>query len=384
MARRSLAEITGYTPPTLHKGAQWYIDFYCYDPVAGKNRRKKYMLDGIKKKHDRLVYAEELKAELTYKLRHGWNPWADDSNSRAFTRFNDVCDYYSRFIDKMEKDNAFKKKTAVDYRNRLKLLQEYNSNIRETPIIYIYQLDRVFLQEYLDYVHLDRDVTATTRNNHRTWLSAFCSWCIEKVYIPENPVDKIKVLPEKTKFRDPLPIDSLDRLRRYLEQDDRHFLLACMMEYYTFIRPDELTNIRIMDLYLKEQKVFISGRVSKNSKDGMVGLNDSIIKLMVDLKVFSSPGNYFLFGKHFRPAATKSDSRIFREKFAKVRDDLRWPESYQFYSLKDSGIRDLANSAGVVIARDQARHSDISVTNRYLKGSDLTVHEETKHFKGGL
>lgn len=383
MARKSLAEVTGYTAPTLHKGEQWYIDFYCYDPVSGKNRRKKYMLDGIKKKHDRLVYAEELKAELMSKLRRGWNPWADDSNSRAFTKITDVWKYYSRYIDKMEKDNVFKKKTAIDYRNRLKLLMEYNAD-RVTPIIYIYQMDRIYCQEYLDYIHYDRDVTATTRNNHRTWLSAFCTWCVDKVYIAENPCDKIKVLPEKTKFRDPLTPEALQRLRRYLEKDDKHFLLACMMEYYTFIRPDELTHVRIQDLYLKEQKVYISDRVSKNSKDGMVGLNDDLIKLMVELKVFGSPGNWYLFGKNFRPSEEKADSRIFREKFAVIRGDLRWPDSYQFYSLKDSGIRDLANSVGVVVARDQARHSDVTVTNRYLKGDGLPVHEETKHFHGNL
>lgn len=63
---------------------------------------------------------------------------------------------------------------------------------------------------------------------------------------------------------------------------------------------------------------------------------------------------------------------------------LKFPDSYQFYSLKDSGIRDLANTEGIVIARDQARHADISTTNKYLQGNGLSVHEETKHFEGGL
>ena len=36
------------------------------------------------------------------------------------------------------------------------------------------------------------------------------------------------------------------------------------------------------------------------------------------------------------------------------------------------------------MARDQARHSDIGTTNKYLKGDSLTVHEETKHFKGAF
>lgn len=56
----------------------------------------------------------------------------------------------------------------------------------------------------------------------------------------------------------------------------------------------------------------------------------------------------------------------------------------QVYSLKDSGIRDLANAEGIVVARDQARHSDILTTNRYLKGDAMAVHEATKRFKGGL
>ena len=53
-------------------------------------------------------------------------------------------------------------------------------------------------------------------------------------------------------------------------------------------------------------------------------------------------------------------------------------------SLKDSGLRDLANSQGIVIARDQARHTDVSTTNKYLQGRDLPVHPETKHFTGSL
>ena len=75
---------------------------------------------------------------------------------------------------------------------------------------------------------------------------------------------------------------------------------------------------------------------------------------------------------------------MYRNYFNKVREKLRFPDSYQFYSLKDSGIRDLANAKGIVIARDQARHADISTTNKYLKGSNMTVHEETKHFEGEL
>lgn len=379
----SLQEVISYTLPKLHTGKNWYVDFLAYDPVDGKMRRKKYMLDSIAKLTDRRKRAAEIIANVTAKLRNGWNPWADASTERQYARFNDVTTQYLKYIDKLTANGTLKKKTSYDYQSRMNMLQEYNMS-RAVPIVYIYQFDQAYMSDFLDYILLDRDSTARTRNNYRTWLSAFCTWLQEKKYVEQNCVEKIKCLAEGEKIRSAFTPEDLTRLKEYLGETNRHFLLACMMEYYTFIRPDELSNIRLKDIYLKEQKVFVSSTISKNRRDGMVGLNDSLIRLMVELGTFDSPSDSYLFGRDFRPSSKKADSRIFREYFNKVRAFLRFPRCYQFYSLKDSGIRDLANAAGIVVARDQARHSDISTTNKYLKGSSLTVHEETKHFKGEL
>ena len=157
-----------------------------------------------------------------------------------------------------------------------------------------------------------------------------------------------------------------------------------MFEYYTFIRPTELSNVKIGDISIKEQSVYIPAEISKNKRDGKVALNDIIIKEMLKLEIFKHPSNYYLFGKKMTPSTQKASSEVFRREWIKMRKELQWPESLQFYSLKDSGIRDLANSEGIVIARDQARHTDISTTNKYLTGRDLPVHDETKHFEGAL
>ena len=176
----------------------------------------------------------------------------------------------------------------------------------------------------------------------------------------------------------------LHQLRAYLQEKDPVFLLACMMEYYTMIRPEELTNLRISDISLAEQSVFVSAEYSKNKRDGKVGLNDDIIKLMIDINLFAHSGDSYVFGDKLRQCKKKASSEIFRRQWIKVRKALRWGDEYQFYSLKDSGIRDLANAKGIVIARDQARHTDVATTNKYLQGRDMPVHTETKHFKGAL
>lgn len=379
----SVDAIIGYTLPTLHIGKNWYIDFKAYDPLEKKMKRKKYMLDSIDKITERRKRATEAIVTLTNRLRSGWNPWAETSNSRHYTKFTDVIEVYHKYLLRLQKTKVFKENTILDYQKRIKVLVAYNEQ-RYPSIIYIYQFDRTFVSDFLDYILIDRDSSARTRNNYRTWLSSFGSWLEEKQYIESNPATKIKALTVDEKIRSAISHKDLAKLRSYLQANNPYFLLLCQFLYYTLIRPGELCNIKLKDIHLKEQKVYIASSISKNRNDGMVGLNDTLIKAMLDLNIFSYDNECYLFGKDFKPSREKGSSRSYRTYFNKVRQELKFPDSYQLYSMKDSGIHDLANAEGIVIARDQARHADVSTTNKYLKGSDLPVHEETKHFEGIL
>lgn len=379
----SIQSVISYTEPKLHTGKTWYIDFTAYDPLEQKMKRKKYMLDGIPKLTDRRRRANEIITNLNVKLRSGWNPWANVENSRQYTPYIDIIQRYHIYLGKLYAAGTIKENTLKDYEKRLRVFEEYTA--KHIPaIVYAYQIDQSFISDFLDYVLLDRDSSARTRNNYRTWLSSLCNWMMEKQYLTHNPVEKIRQLAEEEKKRSALTVPDIQKLKKYLQKENPHFLFLCQFAYYTFIRPDEISNIRLADINLKEQKVFIGSSISKNRKDGMVGLNDALIKSMLDLGVFNSPNDYYLFGKGFKPSREKVTTRVYRNYFNKVRAKLKFPDSYQFYSLKDTSIRDLANAEGIVIARDQARHADISTTNKYLKGADMTVHEETKHFEGNF
>lgn len=103
---------------------------------------------------------------------------------------------------------------------------------------------------------------------------------------------------------------------------------------------------------------------------------------MLDLEVFKQPDNYYLFGSDFKPSKERIGSDQFNKRWKVMRKALKWNDCYQFYSLKDSGIRDLANAQGVVVARDQARHSDITTTNKYIQKHG--VQQVTLGFEGNL
>ncbi|MBR3830857.1 MAG: site-specific integrase [Muribaculaceae bacterium] len=376
--KNSLAEVLGFTYPKLHIGKSWYIDFCSYDPARGKMRRKKYMLDGIGKVTERRKRAAEMIESLLKLLRSGWSPWVNIDDNRGYILLEDAFKKYMATIEKMPKY-----KTRKSYTSRLNILREYISGLLLPPK-YVYQFDTAFVSDFLDWIYLDREVNARTRNNYRQWCSSLAMFFVERQYLSSNPVEKIKPIDETPKKRQPLSPTMLKQMSEYLSKKNPMFLLACRMEYYTFIRPEELSHIKINDISIADQAVFISAEVSKNKRDGRVGLNDEIIKLMLDLDIFKHDGDCFLFGAKLRTSTTKGSSEMFRREWKKMRRALRWGDEYQFYSLKDSGIRDLANAEGIVVARDQARHTDISTTNKYLQGRAMPVHEATKHFEGHL
>ena len=121
--KNSLAEVLGFTYPKLHTGKTWYVDFTAYDPAQGKMRRKKYMLDGIKKIKDRRNRASEMIESLLKLLRSGWSPWVNIDDNRGYILLEDAFKKYMATIEKMPKY-----KTRKSYTSRLNILREYIVN----------------------------------------------------------------------------------------------------------------------------------------------------------------------------------------------------------------------------------------------------------------
>ena len=373
-----LENVMGFTFPRLHEGKEWYIDFKAFDPESGELRRKKYYVPKQGKKTERRAMAAVMVERLTQKLREGWTPYGIIGNISGTNKISDMLNKYLAHIKLQHR-----KKTIQSYSSRVNVLREYMKTLLAPPK-YCYQYTRTFVVNFLDWIIEERGGNARTRNNYLQWCGVFGEFLIDRECINENPAATIKKLKEGEKIRQPLSGKQLAQLNKYLMKKDRYFLLACMMEYYTFVRPNELRHVRIRDISVMEQTVFIPAEVSKNRKDGKAALNADILQLMIELKVLEKPGDWYLFGPDLLPSPEQANPDIFNRSFLKVRKALKFPSDIKFYSLKDSGIRDLSEKEGVVTARDQARHSDIATTNRYLQGRDSDAPGKAKRFSGAL
>lgn len=148
------SNIVGYTPPTLHKGVRWFVDFTAWDPAQDAMRRKRcYIKDSLSvpaKKHR----ASEIIAVLTKQLSQGWNPWVTNDESRGFVLFDNCLEHFSEYVERMDR-----KKTRQDYSSRISVLREFIAQ-QTSPIKYAYQFDVTFCTDFIDWIYLDRESSA--------------------------------------------------------------------------------------------------------------------------------------------------------------------------------------------------------------------------------
>lgn len=192
----SLKHVLGYSLPVYHdKGRKHYVDFYALDPVSGSFRRKKFHLDSVKSKREAKRMAADLIAELTLKLRGGWNPFAVSGGSRSAASLEEILEKYLRHIQ-----TDCRRKTIHCYTSRVNVLREYMATL-SVPPVYAYQFTREFVIEYLDWLYYDREVNPRTRNNYMNWCYGFAEFMVTRKYLEKNPVEGIAKSKETPKQR---------------------------------------------------------------------------------------------------------------------------------------------------------------------------------------
>ncbi|MDE6526054.1 MAG: site-specific integrase, partial [Muribaculaceae bacterium] len=314
-----------------------FIEFYAYDPEQGKMRRKRIKTNRIEGVIKRRQYIRDVIKRLSEQLSRGWNPWIAQDASNLFV-FEEALCRYEAHIEKMLEGGYFRKETYDGYKSYVKIMREYISKKR--PTYYVYQFDRKFCVDFLDFVFIERNNSAQTRNNYLNFLRVFAGFLVDKGYLQSKPTDGIAPISKRLfkKERTCIPLETVGKIADYCQEHDPHFLLACYLLYYCFIRPVEMTRLRVRDFDLKAGTVTIPAECSKNKKRQMITLPKKVIQYAVMLGVFSAPMSDFIFSDRLKPGRTEIDPKQFRDHWAKLRKPLKLRKEWKFYSLNDTGI----------------------------------------------
>ncbi len=367
------------------------VSFYAFDPESGMLKRKLVRLNRelkhIKGKRAKREYAEGVASRIRDELKAGWNPWMQQTDDLVYVRWENACERYKAYLAKQLNEHNMRPESVASYMSYQRVLMRWVTAERKN-VKYAYQFDKRLVDAFLDYVFIDKDNSIQTRNNYLSWVKSFSSWMLGKSYIEQDPTASIPRMKMKGhgKNRDVIPDGVLKGIHDYLETHNRHYLLACYLLHYLFVRPHEIARLKIEDFSLHNKTLLIHGDVAKNWQDAVVTLPVHVIELMLDLDVFQSPGSYYLFSDDFKPGREFRSEKCFRDYWTRVlRKDLKFSDRYKFYSLKDTGITNMLRAnTDVLSVRDQARHSSILITDMYTPKDIKQANQLLVRYRGVL
>lgn len=380
----NLLEIKQYRPAVLRTGKEWFVEYYVYNPELKKMSRKKIKVNHIEKVAERRIYAAGLIRRLNTELEKGWNPYIYEENAKSYTLLTKVLDDFMKLNRKKYAENDIRESTILSYESYYNKITEYLVKNKFTGL-YVYNWNKEFITTYLDYVY--ESLSSRTRDNYLKFIRLFSNYLVERDFMKVSPAVKITVLGKKSravKNRTVVPTDIMTKISEFLAANNKGFLLAAQILYFCMIRPREMTFIKIHHIDLERSVIFVPGETAKNYKDAVVTIPASLNKLITDMGVLAYPKDYYLFSEGFIPGTTIIKEQRFAHYWDRhVRKALGLPLSIKFYSLKDTGITDMiTNYNDPLLARDQARHHDLSITEMYTPSNMKQANERIKNDTG--
>ena len=197
---------------------------------------------------------------------------------------------------------------------------------------------------------------------------------LQRDIIPQNPCQGIK----KQRVRQTKSVafspEHAKLLAQVCKERDAELYIFCMCVFYTFIRPIELRRLKVGQVDLENQKIYIDGTQSKNKKSEYVVIPDILKNIFLETKFLERDKNEFLFSDYQNLHYSRNK---YSEAFSKICKALGMPKNYSLYCWKHTGVVAYYNAgAKIKFIQMQCRHSSLDETNRYLKDLGLFENEE--------
>jgi len=378
---KKITSLLQYIPPRLTEGVEWYVSYYAIYPATGKLRRVKIKINRIKSIAQRRAMAKKLTNDITQKLVSGWNPFIEAEAPKSFHLVFNVFDTYLKIQAKESEEHSYR-----CYKSYIKYLKEYLIRNNYSKEMYVAQFDKNLASNIMLEIKESSKYSFRTYNNYLQFFTTLFNWMLQFNYITQNPFAFLKKIPKKLikKKRVALTEENRAQLRDFLiSEGNNNYFVMCLLCYYCFLRPNEISLLKVGDIDINKQVVYVSKEIAKNDTDSVRTIPNAMIDYVKKLDL-NQPKNNYLFSmdvhQKFVPGIKRAEGReIARYWSDVVRVKLDWPMELQFYSLKDSGITNMLDD-GIApnFVQGQADHSSLTITSIYAVKRNAVAQEEIK------
>ncbi|MCR4564881.1 MAG: tyrosine-type recombinase/integrase [Bacteroidales bacterium] len=368
-----------YVPPRLSIGKDWVVVYWVKDPSTGRLKRIRTKVNHIKPVAARRKAAAQMMAAIQSKLAIGWNPLVEKIAPRAGT---EAFAAYDRFLTVKSKEMELQ--SVHSYRSFINVLIQWLRTYGFDEHTTITCVTHEVALAFMDSLEENSGISARTYNNYLSFMLALHGWLMDRGYISENPFSRIKRKSRHLiqKSRRVLTDEELQRLFSWLSKNNPEYLCACLLCYCCCIRPKEIALLKCKDIDLERQVVFVSGKIAKNDKDSFRTIPDQAVPYFRRLEL--SHPDWAVFGDQSGSADFHSGPKhLNQKKFSDfwihgVRPKMGWGLDLKFYSLKDTGLTNMAAAnLPPLLLKQQADHGSLAITSVYI-GTKASANEQLK------
>lgn len=336
---------------------RWFVYYFFRNPETGKYQRwRNWIPQTIKTKGSRYVRAKEIITRINTQLRTGFNPYS--KHNRGLINIEQAIE----FVLECKEQNV-RKRTYHSYRSHAGFLTRFlkANKLHRIPIE---DFNSTHAQDFLDWYKKKRSISNRTYNNVILSMEAIFSFLRKRNYILINPFGNIERLPIEEP--DIIAFNEKDRkiLREKLPEYNYDLYIISQLIFSCFLRPQELVRLKVRHFEIDKGMIIIPGYVSKNKKNEVVVIPRSLVEKLKDFDL-NYPEEYFVFSKDLKRGQQENYPTRIAEAWREFAN--QHGISKNIYALKHTG-NGLAVEQGINI-RDiqlQNRHSDLSITQKYL------------------
>jgi len=359
---------------------RWYVIFRAYDIYLERVRRVRISNPMNKEKSlaGRLRVAEEIMTQTDADLRQGkllgrerikQITGSDNLHLKTLLQVIDIFVVKKRAA--MRRKNYLRRFTV---NLKFHITNYYSSEGIED--INIRSVNAEFVQGLFAY--LRPLVAPKTFNNMRGDLATVLNFInkLKPGLVKDKPwsaIDKLPVIARKhAAFNDSQIKAIVDKATAMNYHD---LVLFCQIEYYTLARPAEISDLKISDFDLTQNRIIFRGDAAKNWRDEYVTIGERFRQIIEKSGILNRPADSYVFFYMRDGKQHKRGRKYFRlplSKVLKALDMYKINANFSLYSFKHSGAVSLyLATKDMWVVMEQCRHKTIAQTGEYLRDLGL-------------
>lgn len=353
---------------------RWYIQFWVWSAQDKKTiRRWDYAVNKQTGKNDadtlriRRAYANARIKSINQLLADGFHVNPNEINEKSIDLTVKAGMNYAIKISGL-KGNSYN-----SYSSTMNIFLEW-ARLNGFDAINLDKFKRKDVYQYIDW-RISCGIKGSTINSDISYIKRLWSILRKREIIQDNPFAGVEKQKEVRSLKNMAYTDAeILVLKEEISVSDPELWNFIQIIYNTFIRPNEVRQLKVADIRLSERMIYVDAKISKNNKSEFVTIPDSLIDSIINLVQLKSSGEYLFPGKSGPISKNRMNDRHrpFLEKYNFTKD-------HTLYSWKHTGVV-RAYKAGVDLKRIQlqCRHHSIAETDNYLKSMGMYENLEIK------